>query len=1523
MYQVNKNQVTIPTMYQVNKNQMKKEKIHQIRMETEIQVNKNQMEKRTVHQVNKNQKEKRTDHQIKKEKNHQKKKAALHQEKATVHKMRIESKMQKEKRTVHQVNKNQKEKRTDHQIKKEKNHQKKKAALHQEKATVHKMRIESKMQVNKNQKEKRTDHQIKKEKKSSEEESSTSSGESNSSQDEDRIKNAEGKKNSTSGEQKPEGKKNRSSDKKGKKSSEEESSTSSGENNSTQEKLAFAGTNGRYEGTNETVTSAGTTGRYEGTNETVTSAGTTGRYEGTNETVTSAGTTETVTSAGTTETVTSAGTTETVTSAGTTETVTSAGTTVTSAGTTVTSAGTTVTSEGGTGDCTIWSSGSFENFNRDAYYFEMIGRYTFCHETSDESFNVETMMEPGKLKATLIEMCGSEIKYNTHEIVVDNNAVTVPYQNDLIRITMCGLFTLVSCKSAGIEIRLMSDKLAKINLLQPYNTEGICGCAGKSQGKITQEELMKNQIEEQNNSSVIYMGTDKPCNNGTEFCSNMIDKYFRCCTPSTDDYINICANAYCRGNGISSVNPTFVQLATKCAEQSLSTCPPSTWCSWENDANVVRENYTCPSNQVFSFCARTPTPTCSNPFPFKGTEVTACCTCPSELVVNDIDKTGNCIKQEDCPCRKNGAVYQSGQQRQERFNSTCTCSGGKWFCTPKMSESICRVGYNLIVTTFDGNTYPILKCGSFVIYKNENITVLNHIETNSNHLLVSGMTLIINSDLSTRYHVPANCQPSCNTQPIRETYHSDANVQICSVMNEFVEIRSKNAIIDLKCDNTHMLINIRLPQNMGNNSQGLCGSSDGDASNDFRSPQNIMESTPVPFIETWRLGSSKCSSPPPSCVNLENELFAVNNCKLMESGEYMKCHSIVDVYQHIERCKLATCISTSPRATVCRAFEAFVEECADNGITLKDWRNDICKQHCNINQTFQYNINPFRTSCRSITFQSEFSECKAKTDGCACSDNHYLNNNNICVPQNQCECYMNNTIVNPGESIQVMDKQCTCTDGTLKCETRQNTTLSCQDGEEYYNCDDPSRLKEDMTCLNYNLPSDETGPCEAGCRCPKNMVRNSNKICVLPSQCPCRYEGLEYSNGETTKVDCNECLCSNGTWQCTENKCSSTCTTYGNGHINTFDRAKYQFAGPCSYTFITDQCGQSSGSFQIAIQYEKYCEGGNTRELKMDITTAEGITVTMKSGKFTVTSTNSTCNDTDFIMHNINIKTVGMMTTLKMNGITVMTDKQTMLVAKAHPSHIGNICGLCGNFNGNSRDDFTTRQQSEAGALECGNSWKTSSNCNDALFETHPCKRNPYCAEQAKKNCFLLKSKTFSDCHLKVDVTFYYDSCMRDACACDIKNGNSGFCSVVSAYAHACNTMGVCTNWRSAQVCPIACQYYNENGQCIWDYKSCGTITSKTCNDQYVGQKLNFLVEGCFARCPANAPYLDTNAMKCVPRSQCTCFHRTVMNAGDTMTECGKTYVCENGKLIPQASTTTLPTTTTASTTTLPTTTTG
>ncbi|POI34044.1 hypothetical protein CIB84_002204, partial [Bambusicola thoracicus] len=380
-------------------------------------------------------------------------------------------------------------------------------------------------------------------------------------------------------------------------------------------------------------------------------------------------------------------------------------------------------------------------------------------------------------------------------------------------------------------------------------------------------------------------------------------------------------------------------------------------------------------------------------------------------------------------------------------------------------------------------------------------------------------------------------------------------------------------------------------------------------------------------------------------------------------------------------------------------------------------------------------------------------------------------------------------------------------------------TNTCPKSLEYtYNVDScqptcRSLSEPDVTCNIKFVPVD-------GCTCVNGTYMDESGKCVPAASCPCYYKGMPLSTGEVIHDNGVVCTCSYGKLSCIGEKPPPVC------------------APPMVYV----DCGNATAGV-IGAECQKSCQ-----TLDMECRSPGG--------------------EMPFQIRSMGIYMV-VDTTV---GLILMWDKKTSIFIKLSPSFQGHVCGLCGNYDGNGNNDFTTRSQSVVGnVLEFANSWKVSSTCPNANQTKDPCTANPYRKSWAQKQCSIITSEVFAKCHSQVEPNEYYQACVDDACACDTGGDCECFCTAVAAYAQACNELDICISWRTPSICPLFCDYYNPQGECEWHYKPCGAPCMKTCNNPS-GKCLHELrgLEGCYPHCPKNKPYFDEETMACV--SNCGCY---------------------------------------------------
>ncbi|NXX04842.1 MUC2 protein, partial [Larus smithsonianus] len=322
--------------------------------------------------------------------------------------------------------------------------------------------------------------------------------------------------------------------------------------------------------------------------------------------------------------------------------------------------------------------------------------------------------------------------------------------------------------------------------------------------------------------------------------------------------------------------------------------------------------------------------------------------------------------------------------------------------------------------------------------------------------------------------------------------------------------------------------------------------------------------------------------------------------------------------------------------------------------------------------------------------------------------------------------------------------------------------------------------------------------CVSGCVCPKGLFDDGKGGCVREKDCPCSHNNQQYSPGEKITVDCNTCTCQNGDWSCTKDVCYGTCIIYGSGHYITFDGKFYDFDGSCEYVATQDFCGDknSSGSFSIITENVPCGTTG--------VTCSKAIKIFL--GKTELKLENKDYKEIQRD-HGDDVKywnrTVGLYLVIEAsNGVMLIWDKKTTVFIKLTPDYKGKVCGLCGNFDDKSNNDFTTRNGlQETNALKFGNSWKQSFVCPDVTEEIKPCDVKPHRKSWAEKECNIIRSPVFKICHSKVDPTPFYEACVHDACSCDSGGDCECFCSAVAAYAQECTKAQACVFWRTPDIC--------------------------------------------------------------------------------------------------------------------------
>uniref|UniRef100_A0A6I8RRU0 Provisional ortholog of Fc fragment of IgG-binding protein n=1 Tax=Xenopus tropicalis TaxID=8364 RepID=A0A6I8RRU0_XENTR len=435
------------------------------------------------------------------------------------------------------------------------------------------------------------------------------------------------------------------------------------------------------------------------------------------------------------------------------------------------------------------------------------------------------------------------------------------------------------------------------------------------------------------------------------------------------------------------------------------------------------------------------------------------------------------------------------------------------------------------------------------------------------------------------------------------------------------------------------------------------------------------------------------------------------------------------------------------------------------------------------------------------------------------------------------------------------------------------------------------------TCSGLITSDDCQKSCTEGCYCDSGFLQSGGQ-CVPFAECGCLYREAYYKKGEEfyPDGDCKQfCQClENGEVQCQEKTCGAneecmvingvqachstnigTCGVSASTHYSSFDGLSYNFQGSCSYT-LTEVC---RGDLRLA-NFSIVVENGNDNLCFPPQVNGEtnALPLTLENKKIRITPEGSNILlQTDFAL------TV-LYSTLGSVQVTVPGDYQEAL------------CGLCGDFNGQSNDDFRLPSGQLADSLEdFGEAWVTNQERSDC---GNVCKANCDGCDPLRAAIFardeacgqiLLETGPFAECKALVNVTEYFDHCLFDMCASD--GQNQALCASLQAFVAACQAAGANVQpWRTSTFCPPSCPRNSHYDVCAQTCDgSCAAIDlSGSCSER------------CFEGCECDDGYMF-DGKNCVPMEKCGCvYNGRYLSAGDSLLspDCLQSCTCGNGGVV-------------------------
>jgi len=388
-------------------------------------------------------------------------------------------------------------------------------------------------------------------------------------------------------------------------------------------------------------------------------------------------------------------------------------------------------------------------------------------------------------------------------------------------------------------------------------------------------------------------------------------------------------------------------------------------------------------------------------------------------------------------------------------------------------------------------------------------------------------------------------------------------------------------------------------------------------------------------------------------------------------------------------------------------------------------------------------------------------------------------------------CFFNGDSDSPCNSAASYFRECSRRGVHVDWRAADMCPMSCPVGQVYDNCG--TSCPQTCSGHEYNC---EDRLCIDGCHCPEDSFLFDGE-CLKKTECPCQFGNTSYAPKTKIRRDCNQCVCARGKWVCTRNPCDGVCRTFGGNHYETFDGYQYNLRvdQDCSYV-MARSTGTQDITFDITVEQK--------HGLRNVGITVNGKTVKMLSGGQVMYNTKEETLPVVFDQFAVEDVTSEFQKITIWNGMTILWDKKYRIFIRAKENMVGQMAGLCGNFNEIQDDDkWASDGITHEDIYEFASLWQTDICPGAPRFDQgldHPCKVNSLYKPSAREICGKLRSPPFLMCHDVVDFESYYDSCMYQYCLDPTPRST---CEVFATYSLSCSKQGIVFDWRNEAECEV------------------------------------------------------------------------------------------------------------------------